>query len=303
MGGDPTFPGRRGPIGTPVHSPPVPADNTSSDDPRPAYPPPRHAMRLLSLETEQFEDGNIRGWLPVNDTISTPTGGPRLAAVAMLVDALGGLRSISAAAPDWAFTADMSIHLLPSGPMEQLQADLHVRRRGRRTLVIEAELSADGTRPAGLAIMTFAVVPRPEHLVNITIDMTPGRRSMSTLAPDQPEPGPYFEELALVVERPGLVAIELRPEVENTVGALHGAVHTAIIDAASLSLGQEFLGPDAETVDMHLAFLDLATRGPLRAVATSVGQPIPGQDRLTVSVEVFDAEDRLCSYATTEVVA
>ena len=90
-------------------------------------------MRLLSLETEQFEDGNIRGWLPVNDTISTSTGGPRLAAVAMLVDALGGLRSISAAAPDWAFTADMSIHLLPTGPMKQLQADLHVRRRGRRT--------------------------------------------------------------------------------------------------------------------------------------------------------------------------
>jgi uncharacterized protein (TIGR00369 family) len=260
-------------------------------------------MRLLSLETEQFEDGNIRGWLPVNDTISTSTGGPRLAAVAMLVDALGGLRSISAAAPDWAFTADMSIHLLPTGPMKKLQADLHVRRRGRRTLIIEAELSADGTRPAGIATMTFAVVPRPEHLVNITIDMTPGRRSMSTLDADQPAPGPYFDELELVVERPGLVTVELRPEVSNTVGALHGAVHTAIIDAASLSLGQKHLGPDAETVDMHLAFLDLAIHGPLRAVATPIGSPTSVQDRLTVSVEVFDADDRLCSYATTEVVA
>jgi uncharacterized protein (TIGR00369 family) len=259
-------------------------------------------MRLLALESEQFEDGDVRGWLPVTPAIAAPGGGPLLSAVAMLVDALGGLRSISAAAPDWAFTADLSIHLLPTGPMEKLQADLRVRRRGRRTLVIEAQLLADGSRPAGIATMTFAVVPRPEHLVNITIDMTPGRRSMSKLDADQPGSGPYFDELELVVERPGLVTIELRPEVSNTVGALHGAVHTAIIDAASLSLGQQHLGPNAETVDIHLAFLDLATRGPLRAVATPVGSPTSGQDRLTVCVEVFDADDRLCSYATTEVV-
>ena len=84
----------------------MPADDASNDF-RPAYPPPRHAMSLLALESEQDETGDVRGWMPVTPFSSTPDGMARLATVAMLVDALGGMRSITASDPDWAFTADM----------------------------------------------------------------------------------------------------------------------------------------------------------------------------------------------------
>ena len=136
-------------------------------------------MTLLGLTVEQDESGDVRGWMPVTEHTISADGMPRLGAVAMLVDALGGMRSITASDPEWAFTADMSLHLLPSGPCDVLRADLHVRRRGRRTLVIEADLTADEERPAGSALLTFAVVPRPVHLVDITIEMTPGRRLMN----------------------------------------------------------------------------------------------------------------------------
>ena len=267
------------------------------------YPPPRHAMRLLGLESEQTPEGDVRGWLPVTAAIASPSGGPRIGAVGMLVDALGGMRSITAADPDWAFTADMSIHLLPTGPIDMLEAIIRARRRGRRTLVLEAELATPDQRPAGLAIMTFAVVPRPEHLVNITIDMTPGRRHMSELAADQPPAGDYHDELGFIEQETGVIIAELRPEIGNTVGALHGAVHAALIDEASASLGRSLLGTTAETTDMHLAFMELGMTGPMRAEATLLGAPDPHGERITVMVDLFDGDGRVCSHATTEVSA
>lgn len=258
-------------------------------------------MTLLALELEQTVSGDVRGWLPVTTHTSTPDAMPRLAAVAMLVDALGGMRSITASDPDWAFTADMSIHLLSAGPMERLQADLHVRRRGRRTLVIEADLLADGDRPAGSALLTFAVVPRPEHLVNITIDMTPGRRMMSSNSEHETLTADYFEELGLSSSAPGRVDIELRPVVSNTVGALHGAVHAALIEEASSSLGRSHFNRPAITTDMHLAYLELGRIGPLEATATAVGNAT--EDHLSAVVEIRDGNGSLVSYATTEVIA
>ena len=282
-----------------VGSPAVPAD----DD---AIPSPRHALRLMALEIERTLDGDVRGWLPVNDHVRSPSGGPGLAAVAMLVDALGGARSVPAAAPDWAITADLSIHLLPVGPASTIEGEVHVRRRGRRTLVLDVDLlTADGA-PAGTATVSFTVVARPDHLADVTFDF-PTERSL--LVPplggglDVTLDRPYVDELGIELVEPGVVTIELRPEVSNSLRALHGAVHTAMIDEASASLGRELLGPGAETSEVHLAFLELARPGPLRAEATPFGPPSTEGDRLTAEVRLVDGNGRLCSYATTAVVA
>ncbi len=271
--------------------------------PDPTGFPARHAMRLLALESEQTADGDLRGWLRVAPELRAPSGGPRLAAVAMLVDSLGGARSITAAAPDWALTADLTVHLLPVGEVSELQVDVHVRRRGRRTLVLEMDLTADGATPAGLATSTFAVVPRPAHLEGLDIDRSPGRRAMSAPEPGEAPLRPYLEELGAVEHGPGRVVLELRPEVANRFGALHGGVHTALADEASASLGRSLLGGEAETTDVHLAFLEPARTGPVHAEAALVGDPAPDGSRLTAEVRVIDHEGRLCSYATTEVVA
>ena len=255
------------------------------------------------MESEQFENGDVRGWLPHSPIFAGPDGGPRIGAIGMLVDALGGMRSITAAAPDWAFTADMSLHLLPTGPIERLRADIRVLRRGRRTLVLDAELSTDDGRPAGLALLTFAVVPRPDHLVDIVIDTSPGRRELSRLEDGQIPPTDYHEELDLREVSPGVVTVGLRPEVGNTVGALHGGVHMALIDEAAVSLGRTLIGPTATTTDVHLGFLELAMTGPIRAEAVPVGDPDPGCGRLTAVVQVLDGDGRVCSHATVEVTA
>jgi acyl-coenzyme A thioesterase PaaI-like protein len=273
-------------------------------EPSAATPPTSHAMRLLALEIERTIDGDVRGWMPVTDFTRVPSGGPGLAAVAMLVDALGGARALPAADPDWAITADLSIHLLPTGPIDELRADAHVRRRGRRTLVLDFDLFGDDEIPAGTATGSFTVVARPPHLADVTFDASGPRHAMIERTSDgSDELGRhYLEELGIEEREPGVIAIELRPEVSNNLGALHGAVHTAVMDAASASLGRHLLGPGAETTEVHLAFLELARPGPLRAEAVAVGPPPPQGDRLTAEVRLVDADGRLCSYATTAVV-
>ena len=211
-------------------------------------------------------------------------------------------RSITAAAPDWAFTADLSIHLLPTGPVDELLAEVLVLRRGRRTLVVEVDLTTDDGRPAGAATLSFAVVSRPEHLVDVQFDESPERHPLSPLEPGEPRPDDYLSDLGVVSPEPGVATVELTPRVANTVGARHGGIHTALVDEASASLGRALLGAGAETVDVHLAFLELGRSGPLRAEATAVGPPSADGDRLTAEVRLVDAEGRLCSYATTEVV-
>jgi len=272
-------------------------------DPSPALPPPRHALRLLALEIERTVDGDVRGWMPVTDHVRVPSGGPSLAAVAMLVDALGGSRALPAADPDWAITADLSIHLLPTGPVSELASEVHVRRRGRRTIVLDFSLVADGDVPAGTATGSFTVVARPAHLADVRFDASGPRRAMVPRADDGADDldRPYLDELAVEAEGPGVVSMELRPEVSNNLGALHGAVHSAMVEAAAASLGRALLGPTAESSDMHLAFLELARPGPLRAEAVAVGPPSPDHDRLTAEVRLVDADGRLCSYATTGV--
>lgn len=270
-----------------------------AEDRRPSYTAPRHLMHLLGIMVDQDVDGEVRGTIEVGPHLLDDRGGPRLGAVAMLIDALGGLRSITASAPDWAFTADMTIHLADTGPASTLRADLHVRRRGRRTLVIEADLLADDARPAGAAVLTFAVVPRPAHLAGLDVRVEPGRRAMGPT--DERLDRAWIDEIAPSRPSPGTVTLELRREVSNTVGALHGAIHASMVDEAATTLARDLLGGPAAVTDLHLAYLDLGTDGPLTAVATPIGTPRPTDDALAATVELHDVNGRCSSYSTVRV--
>jgi acyl-coenzyme A thioesterase PaaI-like protein len=152
----------------------------------------------------------------------------------------------------------------------------------------------------GSAVMTFAVVPRPEHLVDIRIDMTAGRRRMSAQTDADTLDRDYLAEVAPDELAQGQLRIAMRPQIANTVGALHGAVHATLIDEASASLGRHLLGGPCATIDMHLAYLELGRTSPITVSATPVGEPLDG--RLACVVEVRDGDGNLSSHATTEVV-
>lgn len=256
-------------------------------------------MRHLAITVEQEESGDVDGWFEVTPLTLGANGLPSLATVAMLVDALGGVRSITAANPDWAFTADLTLHLVPCPPIQELMAKLRVRRRGRRTLVIEAELLGDRKHPFGFGTLTFAVVNRPDQVKDVEIKIELGIRSLSSLPASEPPSRHYIDELPFTIESPGVLRCDLQPEIANTAGALHGAIHTAAFDEAGKSLARHLWGSDSFTTDCHLAFLDLALASPLRVHSEIMGEP--SDNKIVTRAELRDANGKLCSYATTTV--
>lgn len=266
-----------------------------------AFPPPRHAISLLDVDIELGPGTDVRGWMPVTEQVATPAGAPSLAAIGMLLDIVGGTSAVVAAVPDWVFTADMSVHLLPGVVVDEVVCDVHVRRRGRRTLVQAFALQGPAGDRVGWGTATFVIARRPPDSPELGDHAFDGRQRFWPLAADQPPPR-YRDELSLRSDGAGEVSIDLRMEVANNVGALNGGVQAAMIDAAATSLGQVHLGPTVEATDAHIAFLEPGLAGPLRAIATLVGDPAPEGDRLTAEVRVLDAGDRVCTFATTQVV-
>lgn len=269
-----------------------------------AYPPPDHVLRELGLEVDLRPDGTLLGHLPVTDAVRTASGEPVLGVVATMVDMMGGMASIRACTPDRVATADMTLHLLPAGGTDRLDATLHVRRRGRRTLVVEVELAAADATPAGLATISFAVLPQPPGSPVLPA-IEPGRRH--AVDPAGVGDRPYAEALGLRSPAPGVVEIDVTDQVRNSLGALNGGFLTSAIDAAAASLATSVLGGPAETTELHIAFLELGRVGPVRATARAVGDPDAAADagRLTVEVEVTDAghDDQVLTRATGVAVA
>jgi acyl-coenzyme A thioesterase PaaI-like protein len=252
------------------------------------HPPADHVLRELGLEIDVQADGVAHGFLAVGDSIRTPSGEPRMGAVATAVDVLGGVTSIRACSPDRVATADMTLHLLPTGGTDELHVVMHVRRRGRRTLVVEAELFGDRRQPAGLATLTFAVLPQPPGAPVLAV-APPGGGRRPAVVPAVEATRPFVDAVGLRVAGPGDVQVDVAPKVRNSLGALNGGVLTTCIDEAVATAGTATLGRPAETTELHIVFLELGRVGPVRARAEVLAGPTtPLDDRVTTTVVVTD---------------
>ena len=196
-----------------------------------AYPPSDHVLGELGMEIDLRPDGTLDGFLPVTDAIRTGSGEPLLGAVATWVDMMGGMASIRACTPDRVATADMTLHLVPTGGTDELTGTMHIRRRGRRTLVVEVEIRGDRGQPAGLATISFAVLPQPPGAPVLPV-VESGRRAVLPGSPIGRRP--LADAIGLVRLDEGVVETQVRPEVRNSLGALNGGFLTAAIDAAAV---------------------------------------------------------------------
>jgi acyl-coenzyme A thioesterase PaaI-like protein len=221
-----------------------------------------------------------------------------------MVDRMGGMASIRACTPDRVATADMSLHLVPTGGTDRLDGTMHIRRRGRRTLVVEVELYGDRRQPAGLATLTFAVLPQPPGAPVLPAIDT-GRRP--AVEPSGVGRRAFHRALGLRSVATNTVEIDVVPPVQNSLGALNGGFLTSTVDAAVAAAATEMMGRPAETVDLQVAFLELGRVGPVRATAELVGDvATAAEDRraiFEVTVRDAGADDEVLTRATAVAVA
>ncbi len=268
----------------------------------PGYPPEHHVLRNLAFEV-QHAPHESRAWMPVTDYVCNAAGRVHTGLISVLVDAVcGGLAAVTAAPDGWIATADLTLHLARPAVAAELEAVARVRRAGRTTIVLEADVfdaAAPQRSPLAVATLTFSVLPRRDGNPVMTPLAAPdgdaGTDSDSgAIAPArQPFIGPAggfaydaYDACGFVDHGGGVVELMPSEYVRNSLGGVQGGVLGALVDAATVSA----LGPGFELVDLHLVYLALARAGPIRASASvpSTSVSSTGSDYAESAVEVQD---------------
>jgi acyl-coenzyme A thioesterase PaaI-like protein len=278
----------------------APADEARA----PAYPPPRHFLRDLHLEVDQRGELPVVR-VPVVPELQGPGGAVRAGVLAVALDVFGGNLAVEAAAPDWALTALLELHVLAPLREGVIAVTGHPLRAGRTSLVAEARIDAGeaASREAGAARasgrMSFTRVP--------TRGGEPPRARRGGLLysfaeGDEKLRAPFHEAIGLRVldAAAGELELDLAPYVVNSVGALQGGLVVALASAAAEQAGRALLAREVASSDLCVHFLALCRAGPLRARAARLRHD---DGAALFSVELCDAgqEDRLCAVASARV--
>jgi acyl-CoA thioesterase len=111
---------------------------------------------------------------------------------------------------------------------------------------------------------------------------------------------PFARLLGLELDEIGsgtaTLAVNIRKELMQNQGVVHGGAIASLIDTATAFAILSLLAPGEKvtTVDLAISYLRPATRGRLKAVAKVVRA---GRRLFVVSAEVFDRQQKLISTA------
>lgn len=270
------------------------------------YPPPQHLLRDLHLEVDQREAlPSVR--VPVVPELLGPSGAVRAGVLGVALDVFGGNLAVEAAAPDWALTAQLELHVLRPLREGTITVTGRPLRAGKTNLVAEARIdagetaSADDAAPYAVGRVTFTRVP--------TRGGQPPRARRGGLlyefaAGPEEFAAPFHEAIGLRERNAstGEVELALVPYVVNSVGALQGGLVVAQIDASAECAGRALLGREFASSDLSVHFLALGRVGPFRTRATLLRRE---QGAALFSIELRDVgqDERLAAVATARVAA
>lgn len=111
----------------------------------------------VGLTVEQDEDGTSRVVVDAADHHLNDSGAVHGGVLATLIDAAMGT-AVSSTGGDAPVTVSLTVAYLEPGRAGRLEARARVRKRGKRLMVVEAEVVQDGDVVAD-ALATFAVKP------------------------------------------------------------------------------------------------------------------------------------------------
>jgi uncharacterized protein (TIGR00369 family) len=228
--------------------------------------------------------------------------GIRAGAIAAMVDNVGGLAAGLASSPDgWVVSTSLTTRVASLEHVGPLRLRADILRRGRASVVDRVQVFDDGAAGARIAegVLTSAVL--------VPDGGPPAFARPVAMAPDGVGDAPAFAEW-LDVRRggDGVLELDLRDELRNPWGIMHGAVVSALVDVASVEAvaastrTSDASGTAVATADITLHFLAPGRIGPVAARTTVLGER---PDGVVVRVELVDrgANDRRMAVAVTTV--
>ena len=273
------------------------------------YPPDIHILRDLRVSLEFQGQGRAVIRAPVVPEIRTQDGSLQVGAVATLIDVLGGALTARAVYPDWIATASLSVHMTGRPVSDTVVAAGEVIRAGRTMAIIDVDIREEINDPAGssksigTAMMTFSRLPRREDTPSLKLDMD---------APETVDFGiegsglkrPYREAAGVRVldEGAGVVELEMKEYVRNSVRVLQGGMIAVLADTAGEMAAGAAAGRPMATKDLAIQYLSQGKKGPFRTRARVVRTT---DDTALTRVEVIDrgVEDRVIAVVMNTAVA
>jgi acyl-coenzyme A thioesterase PaaI-like protein len=266
----------------------------------------RSVMRYFNVaqrEIGDFANGEVvmEGTAPVLAHLAPAPGvrGVRGGALLAMVDQVGGLCGGLASLPDgWVVSTNLAARVATLEHVGPLRLHADVLRRGRAAVVNRVQVFDDGAGGAAVAdaVLTSAVLV-PES-------GPPVWQRPIAIAPDViEEAAPAGEWLQVRAVDDRAITFDLRDELRNPWGILHGAVMSLTVDEAALHAVRSHTG-DVETprgtADLVLHFLAPGRVGPIVARGDVLGERPDGH---VVRVEVRDLGlgDRVLAVAVATV--
>lgn len=246
------------------------------------YPPEHHVLRDLAIDVQPGRTVN-RAWMNVHEHLCNENGRVHTGLVATLVDAIcGGLAAVTAQ-PGWIATADLTLHVAKPIEGDVVSAVARVRRSGRTTIVLEAEVfvNDDESSPVAVSTATFQVLERRQMNPTLVGDLSDDEPRRPFVEGAKRFLQPAYDACGFERLDDERVQVLTAPYILNSLGGIQGGILASLADAATVNA----LGHPFETVDLHLTYLSLAKVGPVVAAA------VPRErrdDYGACSVELFD---------------
>jgi uncharacterized protein (TIGR00369 family) len=268
------------------------------------YPPTHHMLRGLQVSLELQDNAPSTIIAPVVPEICTDRGGVRAGIIATLVDVLGGALTVRAVHPDWAATADLTVHTTGRLSSGRISATGSLIRAGSTMIVIDVDVRGE-TGPAsgqwssvGCGLISFSRLPRRDD--TITIDF--GAEATTTYRFALEGSGlkkNYLEEIGARVldEAGGIVELHMSDYVRNSFGALQGGILAILTDVSGQCAARALTGRPMITQDLEIHYLTQGKIGPFR---TSCKVIRVTDETVLNRIEIYDtgAGDRVLGLAT-----
>ena len=244
---------------------------------------PAHFFHQLGLTWGRRGD-LVVGSVAVSPHLCVPgTVVPRASMLATFADITAGMDALSIlrTIPP---TLDLSVHVFRAPTTADITLETGVLKAGRRVIVGETWFTARGeTDPFAVAITTFIEAgARIDDSRSLPTDQDP------PFWPFVPLEAPIDERARITVAGPGIVDIDLRPDVSNG-STLQGGMVALLAERACETALTDTKGPHVVT-GLDLRYLAGSRTGPIRAEARVLRSDATGAQ---LWVEVRDADNRL----------
>ncbi len=275
-------------------------DNGEGGNAGDRYPPDNHIIRDLRVSVEFQGRGRAVIRAPVVPEIRTGDGSLQAGAVATMIDVLGGVLTFRTFYPDWMATAGLSVHMTGRPASDRIEAAGEVIRAGRTMAIIDVDIreadrgpGAGATRSIGTAMMSFSRLPRRNDTLAFHPDMETSETVDFGIRGSGLKQG-YRDAAGICVldEGAGVLELELKNYVRNSVGVLQGGMIAVLAEAAGEMAAGAAAGRRMTTRDLAIQYLSQGKKGPFRT-RTRVLRTT--DDTALARVEVIDRgmEDRL----------